>query len=251
MRKHAPILATLASSILMVSCAAPSAGAKEQTRMSALQKETAIPFHDPAVVPMADAILAGDSARIRALAAKTDLAARGDDGVTLLEWAIWTQQPRALATLLEAGADPSLPGMNQETVAHMAAAVEPPEYLRILIEHKAPVDLPSPRGGRTPIFSSVQNKRDPQTRMLIDAGADTHRIDSMGNTLLHQAALANDGTWVLEFLELGVDPRAVNAQRSTFQPYFFMTKERLLNAQAREQRAAVEAWLASHRIPRE
>src|SRR3546814_3082389 len=79
MRKHVPALAALATSILMVSCAADPAGAREQASMSAANKDSALPFHDPAVVPLAEAIARGDTARIAALAPATDLSARGED----------------------------------------------------------------------------------------------------------------------------------------------------------------------------
>lgn len=220
--------------------------------MSATMKEpSSLPFHDPATLPMAKAIMRGDLAGIHRLAPATDLAAHGDDNVNLLEWAIWTEQPAALAALIEAGADPALPGMNQDTVAHMAAEVAPPEYLKVLIDHHAPIDLVSPHGGRTPIFLAVLGGRQPQLHMLMAAGADIQRTDSMGNTLLHQAAAASNGQAVLELLEAGVDPRATNAQGVSFQRAFFMTRERLLNADARRQRAAVEAWLDAHGIARD
>lgn len=251
MRKDVPALAALATSLLMVSCTAGPSGAKEQTRMSAALKEDRIPFKDPAVLPMARAIAAGDAARIRALAPTTDLSARGEDDVTLLAWAIWTQQPASLAALLEAGADPAQLGTDQETVAHLAAMVEPPGYLRILIEHGAPTDIVSPRGGWTPIFRAVESRRDAQIEMLIDAGASVTRKDAMGNTLLHQAAKVNSGDLVVRLLELGLDPETRNAQDSTFQPYYFMTPERLLNDRSKQQRRAVEDWLTQHGITRE
>lgn len=251
MRKDVHALAALATSLLMVSCTAGTTGAKEQTRMSASLKDESLPFHDPAIVPLANAVAAGDVARIQALAPSTDLSARGEDDVTLLEWAIWAQQPDSLAALLEAGADPAQLGMDQETVAHMAAMVEPPEYLRVLIEHGAPIDLVSPRDGRTPIFLSVMHRRDAQFDMLKEAGADLRRTDSTGSTMLHEAASVNDGERVLQLLEAGVDPMARNAQGATFQAYLFMTPERLLNAQAKQHRQAVESWLTAHGIARE
>src|SRR3546814_456451 len=158
MRKHVPALAALATSILMVSCAADPAGAREQASMSAANKDSALPFHDPAVVPLAEAIARGDTARIAALAPATDLSARGEDHVTLLEWAIWNQQPDSLSALLEAGADPAAPGMDQETVAHMAAMVDDARYLQVLIDQGAPIDLVGKRGGRTPILRAVRTE---------------------------------------------------------------------------------------------
>nr|WP_244244096.1 ankyrin repeat domain-containing protein [Lysobacter alkalisoli] len=216
--------------------------------MSASMKEASIPFHDPATKPLAAAVATGDVNRIRDLASSHDLSVRGEDGVTLLEWAIWNQQPDALAALLEAGADPAQAGTDQETVAHMAAMVEDPQYLQILIGHGAPVDTVSPRAGWTPIFRAVQSRRTPQVDLLVQAGADLQRKDSMGNTLLHVAANVNDAERVLGLLEAGIDPNATNNRGETFQTALFAGSDARLNAQARAERQKVRDWLAAHGV---
>lgn len=251
MRKHVPALAALATSILMVSCAADPAGAREQASMSAAIKDTALPFHDPAVVPLAEAVARGDIARIRALAQSTDLSARGEDDVTLLEWAIWNQQPASLSALLEAGADPAAPGMDQETVAHMAAMVNDAQYLQVLIAHGAPVDIARPGLGWTPIFRAVENRRDAQVEMLIAAGADIRHTDSMGDSLLHVAANVNDAGRVLEFLQAGLDPRQTNQRGATFQAALFAGPDSRLNAEGKAERQKVRDWLETHGVPRQ
>lgn len=218
---------------------------------AAALQERALPFADPAVVPLAEAIAAGDPGRIRALAATTDLSVRGKDGVTLLEWAVWNERPDALAALLEAGADASLPGMDQETVAHMAAMAEDPKYLEVLIAHGAPVDIVSPRGGWTPIFRAVQGRRDAQVELLVQAGADLHRTDAMGNTLLHVAANVNDAARVLQLLEAGVDPGVANARGQTFRAALFAGSDARLNAEGRAARQKVRDWLAARGLAQE
>ena len=246
--KHAPALAALATSLLMVSCAADPVGAKEQTSMSAAIKDPALPFHDPAIAPLAEAVADGDVARIRALASPTNLSARGDDDVTLLEWAIWNRKPASLSALLETGADPAVPGMDGETVAHMAAMADDPQYLQMLIAHDAPVDLASARGGRTPIFRAVQSRRSEQFDQLVNAGADIRRADSMGNSLLHVAAQVNDADRVLQLLQLGVDPNSTNIRGDTFQAALFSGSDARLNAEGRQSRQQVRDWLAAHGI---
>ena len=246
--KHAPALAALATSILMVSCASDPVGAKEQTSMSAAIKDPALPFHDPAIAPLAEAVADGDVARIRALASPTNLPARGDDDVTLLEWAIWNRKPASLSALLEAGADPAAPGMDGETVAHMAAMADDPQYLQVLIAHDAPVDLVSTRGGRTPIFRAVQSRRGEQFEQLVNAGADIRRADSMGNSLLHVAAQVNDADRALQLLQLGVDPNSTNSRGDTFQAALFSGSDARLNAEGRQSRQRVRDWLAAHGI---
>lgn len=249
MRKHVPALAALATSILMVSCAADPAGAKEQTSMSAALKDpAALPFHDPAVTPLAEAVAEGDVSAIRTLAPATDLSMRGDGDVTLLEWAIWNRKPASLSALLEAGSDPAAPGMDSETVAHMAALVDDPQYLQVLIAHGAPVDLVSTHGGRTPIFRTVQSRRDAQFDLLVKAGADIRRTDAMGNSLLHVAAQVNDADRVLQLLQLGVDPNATNGRGDTFQAALFSGSDARLNAAGRQSRQQVRDWLVAHGI---
>lgn len=249
--RHASALAALATSIAMVSCAAQPTGAKEQTSMSAALQERSIPFDDPAVVPLAEAVATGDIAGIRRLAPTTDLSAHGKDDVTLLEWAVWNERPESLAALLEAGADAAEPGMDRETVAHMAAMARDPKYLRVLIEHGAPVDVVSARGGRTPIFRAVQDRRDAQFDLLVQAGADLHRTDSMGNTLAHVAAGVNDAARVLQLLEAGVDPKATNARGQTFQAALFSGSDARLNAEGRAARQKVRDWLTARGIAQE
>lgn len=246
--KHAPALAALATSLLMVSCAADPVGAKEQTSMSAAIKDPALPFHDPAIAPLAEAVADGDVARIRALASPANLSARGDDDVTLLEWAIWNKKPASLSALLEAGADPAVPGMDSETVAHMAAMADDPKYLQVLLDYQAPVDVVSSRGGRTPIFRAVQSRRDAQFELLVNAGADIRRTDSMGNSLLHVAAQVNDADRVLQLLELGVDPKSVDSRGNTFQAALFAGSDARLNAEGRQSRQQVRDWLEAHGI---
>ncbi len=204
------------------------------------------PFTDPAVKPLADAIADGKTARIKALAPTTDLAARGQYNVTLMEWAIWNQKPASLEALLEAGADPSLIGMDDETVVHMAAMVDPPEYLQVLLKHKVPVDYTRPTNGWTPLFVAVMYDQHIQRDLLINAGADIKRRDHLGNTLLHIGA--KDPDTVLKLLEAGVDPTLRNNNGDTFQLSFFRTPEKLLNAKGKAGRDQVRGWLERHNI---
>ncbi len=207
-------------------------------------------FEASPLAAIAAAVARGDVARIAALAPGLNLSVRGGRNLTLLEWAIWNARPRALSALLDAGADPSVPGLDQETALHMAAMVEDPTYLEILLRHGAPVDPVSPRGQWTPLFRAVQNRREAQIGLLLRAGADPNRVDATGNSLLHVAAQVGAANpWVLRLLEAGIDPTLRNAQRKTFQPYFFTTPERLLNDSGRETRAAVRAWLARSGVP--
>lgn len=241
------VAALSASMACTASRSAEARSAWKRLILSVMPRDHSVAFSDPQLAKIAAAVARGDTARIAALAPDTDLSAHGDQNVTLLEWAIWSAQPRALAALLDAGADPSEPGMDEETVVHMAAMAEDPRYLAILLRHGAPADPMSPRSGWTPLFRAVQSRREVQFRLLLQAGADLNRVDHMGNSLLHLANIP----FVLTLLEAGVDPTLRNAQGATFQEHFFDTPERLLNATGKQTRAAVRAWLTSHGIPLE
>ncbi len=234
----------IAGSMLLACSATALAGATERPRVADATR--GIAFADPATRPLADAVAAGKVARIRELAPHSNLAARGDQDVTLLEWAIWNRRPRALAALLEAGADPSLPGMDGETVVHMAAMIEDPTYLEILLAHGAPVDVVRQGNGWTPLFRAVLHRRHAQREALVTAGADINHRDSTGRGLLHLAA--DDSATVLRLLELGVDPQARDNTGATFQRTFFRAPERVLNDRAKANRDRVRAWLRARGI---
>src|SRR3546814_19354622 len=89
------------------------------------------------------------------------------------------------------------------------------------LDQGAPIDLVGKRGGRTPIFRAVENRRNAQFDLLVEAGADIRRTDSMGNSLLHVAAQVNDADRILQLLELGADPSATNHRGDTFQASLF------------------------------
>jgi ankyrin repeat protein len=245
MQRKLPVIATIATSLLVASCVNIQVPAKEQARVAAnIQHKT--PFTDPAVKPLADAVADGDTARIKALAPTTDLAARGPHNVTLLEWAIWNQKPASLEALLEAGADPSLTGMDDETVVHMAAMVEDPVYMETLLEHGAPIDPERQSNGWTPLFRAVMHRRHEQRDLLIGAGADIAHRDKLGNTLLHTQT--NDADTVMKLLAAGVDPTVRNNRGETFQRSFFMPPEHLLNSKGKAGREEVRRWLVAHNV---
>ncbi len=237
------LTATLIAGLMASSPMAP-AGATERPPVADATR--GIAFADPAIRPLADAVAAGRAARIRELAPHSDLAVRGDQGATLLEWAIWNRRPRALVALLQASADPSLPGMDGETVVHMAAMVRDPTYLEILLAHGAPVDPVRQGNGWTPLFRAVLHRRHAQREALVAAGADIHHRDSTGRGLLHLAA--DDSATVLRLLELGVDPQARDTTGATFQRTFFSAPDRVLNDTAKANRDRVRAWLQAKGI---
>ncbi|MFC4727619.1 ankyrin repeat domain-containing protein [Coralloluteibacterium thermophilus] len=200
-------------------------------------------FGSGPVAEMARAIADGDEGRIRVLAPRTDLRARGDRGVTLLEWAVLNRRPASLETLLELGADPAQPGLDGATVVHLAAMADDPQYLRILLARGADPDTPHAETRATPLAAALMGEREAQFEMLLDAGADPDAADRLGNTPLHVAAKLNEPGRALRLLQAGADRHARNGQGADFLRYLDMTPAGVRSAQARAEREALDLWL--------
>jgi ankyrin repeat protein len=205
-------------------------------------------FTDTRVAELADAIADNDAQRVHALAKTTDLRARGDKNVTLLEWAVFNQSKSAFAALLDEGADPSLPGIDRSTVAHLAAMANDRYYLDQLLERGVDPSLRDQATGQPLLSAALVGRREEQLQALLAADADINGMDEMGNTPLHQAALINDAEHALVLLKAGANPAARNAQDASFQTYLFMGREDLLSEKGRRDREAVRAWLQEHGV---
>lgn len=231
---------------LALTAATSPAGAEKMPTTLSQGTTVSTPFPS-ALQPLAQAVAEGDTDTIARLTPAAPPTAHGQDNVTLLEWAIWNRRADSLAALLQAGLDPAIPGMDGESVAHLAASVDDPRYLQVLIGHGAAVDLTGGKAGRTPIFRAVQSRRSAQFELLLAAGADINRSDAMGNTLLHVAAEVGDAGRVLQLLEAGAHPDATNSRGVSFQTLLFAEDPARLNAKGRAERQAVQDWLAANR----
>lgn len=206
-------------------------------------------FADPLLAALAQAAARGQAAKARALIGQgADLAGQGDRGVTLLQWALLRQDHRAMALLLDLGADPAQPGIDGDSVVHLATMARDGRWLRGLLARHAPVDVANRQTGRTPLMSAVLAGRGANAALLLAAGADPARADAMGNTALHVAGQTGDADLALALLQAGAPPMARNRQGRTFRAYLFLTREALLTARARQARQAVADWLAAQGI---
>lgn len=148
-------------------------------------------------------------------------------------------------SLLDAGADPTSALEGGTTIVHVAAMVDDPTYLELLVEAGADVDVANASSGETPLMAAMRADREPQFRRLLDAGADPDRADADGDTPLHVAGLIKAADRALDLLAVGADPAARNDQGATFKTYLDIRPARLSDA-AQRRFDAVDVWLAEH-----
>jgi ankyrin repeat protein len=219
---------------------------------AAREGDAAQVFADPLLAALARAVAMGQSRKAQALIGQgADLAGQGDRGVTLLQWALLRQDRRAMDLLLDLGADPAQPGIDGDSVVHLAAMARDPGWLRSLLQRHAPADVANRQTGRTPLMSAVLAGRGANVARLLAAGADPARADGMGNTALHVAGQTGDADLALALLQAGAPPLARNRQGHSFRAYLFMTPEGLLTGRAKRARQAVVEWLAAQGIDAE
>ena len=204
------------------------------------------PFNGRNNVVLAQAVARGDVKSIAEQATQAHLREQGDHQITLLQWAILSQQPQSLSALLEQGADVSIPGLDGNSALHTASAVQDPQYLRLLLSYGVPINPRNAVTGATPLAVAVLAGREEQLRLLLVSGADVTLSDRLGDTPLHVAAKITAPQLALMLLQAGADAKARNQQGMTFQFYFSQTPTALQSEEMRDRYRQLNAWLKAH-----
>ncbi|MDT3252522.1 ankyrin repeat domain-containing protein [Serratia sp. root2] len=204
------------------------------------------PFNGRGNQALAQAVMRGDTQGIAEQATQPRLSEQGDRQVTLPQWAILSQQPQSLSSLLALGADVAVSGLEGNSVLHTAATVQDPQYLRLLLAHGVPVNLRNTVTDATPLSAAVLAGREEQLRLLLAAGADTTLSDRLGDSPLHVAAKINAPQLALMLLQAGADGKARNRQGMTFQFYFSLTPAHLQSEEMRDRYRQLDVWLKAH-----
>ncbi|BEO48482.1 ankyrin repeat domain-containing protein [Serratia marcescens] len=206
------------------------------------------PFDGRGNLALAQAVARGDAQSIHAQATQDRLRERGDRQVTLLQWAVLSQQPASVQALLDLGADPSVAGLDGNSALHTAAILQDVQYLRLLLAEGAQVNVRNAVTGATPLAAAVLAGREEQLRLLLAAGADTTLSDRLGDTPLHLAAKINAPHLALLLLQAGADAQARNQQGYAFQFYFSQTPAHLQNDELKAQFRELDKWLQGRRL---
>ncbi|MFO0073955.1 MAG: ankyrin repeat domain-containing protein, partial [Gemmatimonas sp.] len=187
------------AAVALLSAARPSDGARGDY--------TAHGVRNPAEAPLADAVMRGDTARVRALLKQgVDVNAAQPDGMSPLHWAaqrgdlssaqvlvyagarvdaltrngnytplhIAAREGRAAVVklLLASGADPlAVTSTGGATALHFAAGHGDADSVRALLDRKVPVDVRETAWGQTPLMWAAAYGRVSAIDVLIKAGA--------------------------------------------------------------------------------
>lgn len=151
---------------------------------------------------------------IALVAAGTDVNARNTEGWTPLHLAAAAGRTDQVKTLLDLGADASLPnGVSNRTALQLAIGVGAAPLLRTggphldLIEllARAPGGLAPDRSGRSPLQLACQLRHLPTIKLLLDIGP-ANTFDSLNQSPLHFASHMADSDAILLLLDAGLDP---------------------------------------------
>ncbi|XP_047512350.1 transient receptor potential channel pyrexia-like isoform X2 [Pieris napi] len=126
-----------------------------------------------------------------------------------LHYAVLSDAPDVVSTLLDAGACADTPQVFTETPLHVAASLGSATCVKLLLESGADVRAALGPGRATALHLAAVDGHAECARLLLDHGANIDCQNSRGQTALHLAALAQS----VEVVELLVDRRAnVKAQ---------------------------------------
>lgn len=156
-------------------------------------------FHDPADRALAEAIVAGDAAKVAALAPAAHLNAAGWDNMSFMGLALQTDPPNqeVLAALLTAGLDPD---QNSSDLWELIYREKDEKLLRTVLD--TGVDLNKHMGhGEWYLFMSYDWPE--EQGLLLDHGANIEVRDSEGYTPLMRAAEAESWSTVKLLLAHG------------------------------------------------
>lgn len=101
--------------------------------------------------------------------------------------AIKNSNAEIVKILLEAGADPNLPGEEDQNSLMVALAMVKYEIVPILLTHGANPNWQDPKTGTTPLIVSAQTNAIPNMKALLAAGANPNARDHQGKTALAYA----------------------------------------------------------------
>jgi len=154
---------------------------------------------------------------IKALLEKVDVNRRNKEGNSPLYLAFRENKREIFDLLLESNADVKVPGNNNRTVLHLAAAYDDVELVQKLIERGADVNAVDDIDGDIPLIQTcLGNYRQMEMiKLLLDKGAEINHQGNNKATCLFYVAAAGHTEVVRELLNRGADPKIRDSKGKT------------------------------------
>jgi len=158
---------------------------------------------------VADAVMRGDTAAVRALLAqKADVNAPQADGATALHWAVYRSDPALTDLLLQAGGDPKVANREGFTPLSLAALNGDAAIIASLLRAGADPNEKLPRG-ETPLMMASRTGNVAAMKVLLDRGAQVNVKETLrGTTALMWAADQGHAPAVKLLIDRGADMHA-------------------------------------------
>ncbi len=192
---------------------------------------------------LAEAAAAGRLPQIKqAIAAGAKVNAPGQEGMTVLIWAMANESKRGVLALLKAGADANAQTEAGDSAMVYAAMNEDAGYLDALLKQGGNPNLVDPHTSQTVIYESIRRQRLKHALLLIAAHADLNFQDRNGETPLIAAAAAGQFRIVHAMLEAGANAALKDNGGHTVL-YHVMRNEVSADSDEFDWRKKVIAWL--------
>ena len=158
---------------------------------------------------VADAVMRGDTAAVRALLVqKADVNASQADGATALHWAVYRADAALTDLLLQAGANPKVANREGFTALSLAGLNGDPAIIESLLKAGADPNEALPRG-ETPLMMASRTGNVAAMKVLLDRGAQVNAKETLrGTTALMWAADQGHAAAIQLLLDHGADTNA-------------------------------------------
>jgi uncharacterized protein len=162
-------------------------------------------FADANLLAAARAIESGNLPKLDALVQiGTPVNGRGNDGATLLMYAVGTKRKDAVRGLLKLGADANQMSDKGLSALMLAVGSDDSDLLPILLDHGANPNLRNDRD-EPMIFTAADQKRWRNLDLLLNRGADINATDRAGDTLMVSLSFKDQYEPIVKLLERGAD----------------------------------------------
>lgn len=159
-----------------------------------------------------------------------------------------SRNDEAVRLLVQSGASPAIPNIQDETPMNKAALLGPISFVQLLLNHGAD-PLAEDRNGETALNRAAEGDHEDIVELLLSLGADVNKTGSTGWTPLMYAISSNSTSptrtrQVSLLLERGADARAASAEGWTALHRAADTGPHFRSSDADDAAAVVELLLA-------